>query len=220
MRRFHQSTIIRITRKVLDRKIPQLFVLAVLTLNSVQLWADQQAAVANPSMASSGPAANATARNETPEAKPGPAPSTARKLGPLTITVNWRFRVEAWDWFQPSAGQSTYGLEHSLLKIGVGQKSEAFDWFLEAAQDAILGLPNDAVQPGRLGQLGLGGTYFLANGNSRNNVDGFVKQAYFGFKLPKKAGSAPAASCFSMAQKSSRKTKLWRQSSTPGSPSD
>jgi len=39
------------------------------------------------------------------------------KLGPLTVSVNWRFRTEAWDWFQPATGQN------SLLQIGVGQKS-------------------------------------------------------------------------------------------------
>ncbi len=35
--------------------------------------------------------------------------------------------------------------------------------------------------------MGLGGTYFVANGNKRNNVNGFVKQAYIGFSLPAKA---------------------------------
>ncbi len=36
----------------------------------------------------------------------------------------------------------------------------------------------------RLGQLGLGGTYYAANGNVRNTASGFLKQAYVGFKLP------------------------------------
>ncbi len=70
--------------------------------------------------------------------------------------------------FNRPTGQNAYGFEHSLLRIGIGQKSEAFEWFLEGAADAIFDLPPSAVQPGRLGQLGLGGTYYAANGNVRN----------------------------------------------------
>jgi|SRR6267143_1726180 len=120
-------------------------------------------------------------------AKPTPAPAKQHKLGPLNVSVNWRVRTEAWDWFQPRTGQNAYAFEHSLLRIGVGQKSEAFEWFLEGAADAIVDLPPSAVQPGRLGQLGLGGSYFAGNGNQRNNVNGFLKQAYIGFSLPAKA---------------------------------
>jgi hypothetical protein len=121
----------------------------------------------------------------TAKAKPGP--SAAHKLGPFNISVNWRVRTEAWDFFEPLAGQNTYAFEHSLLKIGIGQKSEAFEWLLEGAADAIVDLPSGAVQAGRPGQLGLGGTYYAANGNHRNNVNGFAKQAYVAFKLPGKA---------------------------------
>ncbi|MGH9681415.1 MAG: hypothetical protein ACRD4Y_15820, partial [Candidatus Acidiferrales bacterium] len=113
--------------------------------------------------------------------KPAPAP---HRLGPLNFTVNWRVRTEAWDFFQPPTGQNAYAFEHSLLRIGIGQKSESFEWFLEGAADAILDLPPSAVQSGRLGQLGLGATYFAANGGERNNVNGFVKQAYIAFALP------------------------------------
>ena len=70
------------------------------------------------------------------------------------------------------------------MRIGIGQKSKAVEWLLEGAADAIVNLPPSAVQPGPAGQLGLGGTYFAANGNERNNVNGFVKQAYVGFRLP------------------------------------
>ncbi|MGH9742286.1 MAG: alginate export family protein [Candidatus Acidiferrum sp.] len=106
------------------------------------------------------------------------------KLGPLTLYGSWRFRTEAWDWFQPSSGQNSYAFEHSLLRLGIGQKRERFEWLLEGAQDAILDLPTHAVLPGAPGQLGLGGTYFAANGNGQYNVNAFVRQAYVGFKLP------------------------------------
>jgi len=125
------------------------------------------------------------------ESAPKPAPqaaSTQHKLGPLDLTVNWRFRTEAWDFFQPPVpGENAYAFEHSLLRIGLGQKSERFEWFVEGAQDAILDVPATAVLPGRPGQLGLGGTYFAANSGGQNNVNGFVRQAYVAFSLPANA---------------------------------
>src|SRR5216683_7811654 len=117
-------------------------------------------------------------------AKPAPAPPPSHQLGPLTVSVNWRFRTEAWDWFQPTTGQNAYSFDHSLLRIGLGQKSENLEWFLEGAQDAVVDLPTGAIVSGTPGQLGLGGTYFAANGKGLNNANGFVRQAYFGFKLP------------------------------------
>ena len=120
----------------------------------------------------------------SPEAKPRPAPDPPKKLGPLILSGSWRFRTEAWDWFRPAYGQNAYAFEHSLLRISIGQKSDSYEWLIEGAQDAILGLPTQAVVAGTPGQLGLGGTYFAANGNAQNNVNGFVKQAYAGFTLP------------------------------------
>ncbi len=128
---------------------------------------------------------NAGANSPTEGAPPKgkEATSVPHKLGALTVSVSWRLRTEAWDWFQPSTGQNAYAFEHSLLRVGVGQKSENFEWLVEGAQDAILGLPANAVLSGRSGQLGLGGTYFAANGNGQNSANGFVRQAYVGFGL-------------------------------------
>jgi len=134
--------------------------------------------------------ANATRPAGTESANASPKPAHAKdgphKFGPLNVSVNWRVRIEAWDFFQPPSGQNSYSFEHSLLKIGIGQKHESFEWLLEGAADGVFDLPRSAVQPGRLGQLGLGGTYFAANGGARNTASGFLKQAYIGFKLPAK----------------------------------
>jgi hypothetical protein len=70
--------------------------------------------------------------------------------------------------------------------VGVRQTNGRFEWLVEGAQDAILGLPDNAIALGNQGQLGLGRTYFAANGNHRNNVRGFVKQAYVGIGIPLK----------------------------------
>ncbi len=61
------------------------------------------------------------------------APAKKPKLGPLEISVNWRARVEGWDWFEGSGGNGNYALGHSLFRIAVGQKNDHFDWLLEHA---------------------------------------------------------------------------------------
>src|SRR6266404_1177167 len=130
------------------------------------------------------PGAGADSAAKSESSKPESSSVLPHKIGPLTVSGSWRFRTEAWDWFQPTTGENAYAFSHSLLRVGIGQKKESIEWLLEVAQDAILGLPTTAVAPGRQGQLGLGATYYVANGNGQNNANGFVKQAYFGFKIP------------------------------------
>jgi len=100
------------------------------------------------------------------------------KLGPIKISGDWRVRVEGWDWFEPNAGENAYVFPHSLLRVAISQETERIDWKLEASQDTIILLPRNAVVAAPQGQLGLGGTYYAANENARNNIDAFVKQAY------------------------------------------
>ena len=160
-------------------KLPRIVFLALAMLFAGAASAQELVAVTN----SNEPASAARG----PEASPQPASqaSSHHKLGPLDLSVNWRFRTEAWDWFQaPTPAQNTQAFEHSLLRVGLGQKSERFEWFVEGAQDAILDLPTGAILAGRPGQLGLGGTYFAANGRGQNNANGFVRQAYVAFVLP------------------------------------
>jgi len=99
------------------------------------------------------------------------------KLGPLEISGSWRLRTEGWNWFGADSGDNDYAFMHSLFRLSIGQQTEHFDWTLEAVQDAILALPANAVVGGPQGQLGLGGTYYASNGNTRNSANGFVKQA-------------------------------------------
>jgi len=110
------------------------------------------------------------------------APTAKHKLGQVEVGVNWRARAEGWDWFNGDQGSSNYALAHSLLRIAVGQTKDRFDWQLEAAQATLLGLPTNAVVPAPQGQLGLGGTYYAANGNKSNDASAFVKQAFVRFK--------------------------------------
>ena len=109
-------------------------------------------------------------------------PAEKHKVGAFDISVNWRTRTEGWNWFQGNTGNSEYPFFDSLLRVGVGQTRERLDWFVEGETVSIVGLPNDAVVPAPQGQLGLGGTYYAANGNQTNNTGGFLKQAYVTFK--------------------------------------
>jgi len=117
-------------------------------------------------------------------AVPAPSPDKResaprkRKIGPLEVSGSWRVRTEGWNWFEATAGESDYAFVHSLLRVAVGQQADRFEWRLEGAQDSILALPSNAVVAAPQGQLGLGGTYFASNGSTRNNANGFVKQAY------------------------------------------
>lgn len=123
-----------------------------------------------------------TTQPKSQTANAGSAQSKKRKIGPLEISGSWRVRMETWDWFEGNTGNSNYVFPHSLLRVAIGQESPHFDWQLEAAQIMILALPTNAVVAAPQGQLGLGGTYYAANGNGQNNVNGFVKQAYVRFK--------------------------------------
>jgi hypothetical protein len=104
------------------------------------------------------------------------------KLGPVDVSGSWRMRGEGWDWFEVAKGDSNYAFGHSLFRVAIGQNNERLDWRLEAAQDTIFMLPTDAVIAAPQGQLGLGGTYYAANGNSVNNFSGFVREAFVRFK--------------------------------------
>ncbi|HVZ23237.1 MAG TPA: alginate export family protein [Vicinamibacterales bacterium] len=124
----------------------------------------------------------ASAASAQTRAPAPPPPPQGLKVGDVDVTIGWRSRAEVWNWFEGSAGNSDYAFGHSQLRIGVGQKRTQADWFVELEQPTIFALPNDTVAPAPLGQLGLGGTYYVANGNSENNAYLFLKQAYVQLK--------------------------------------
>ncbi len=111
------------------------------------------------------------------------AGSTPDKLtvGPLDISVTWRARIEMWDFFDGASGDGEYAYPHSLLRVGVGRSTPRVTWLVEVAQPTLLGLPDSAVGPSPLGQLGLGGTYYAANGAKTNTAGLFLKQGFVQF---------------------------------------
>ncbi len=124
-------------------------------------------------------AATNPAPTPTPAAKPAAAPAPI-KLGKLTLSGSLRARFESWDWFETSAAENSYNFGAATLRLALGQQLEKFEWQVEGAFPLLLGLPDHAIAPAPQGQLGLGATYFAANG--RQDASAFVKQAFIRFK--------------------------------------
>jgi hypothetical protein len=114
--------------------------------------------------------------NPTPAAAPKPL-----TIGNITVQGSIRSRVELWDWFQPDAGDPSYAYSGNIIRLSFSQSHETWDWQAELAVPFLLGLPDSAVAPGAQGQLGLGGSYFVANNGSRNAAMIFPKQAFIRF---------------------------------------
>ena len=115
----------------------------------------------------------------TPVAKNTPAPAPI-KLGKLTLSGSLRLRFESWDWFEASAAENNYNFGAATLRLSLGQQLEKVEWQVEGAFPVLIGLPDNAIAPAPQGQLGLGASYFAANG--RQDGGAFIKQAFIRFK--------------------------------------
>jgi len=113
--------------------------------------------------------------------QPPPAPQPV-KIGSVTITGNFRTRVESWSWFEDGAAENTYTFAGNVFRLGLGQQNRKFDWQVEVAAPFLLGLPRNAVAPGAQGQLGLGGSYFVANDREMNPGMVFIRQGFVRLK--------------------------------------
>ena len=122
----------------------------------------------------------ATAAPAKPVAAPAPLPPTAR-IGKVSFVATLRSRAEAWDWFEPSAGDNTYAYSGNIARLGFSQTKEKWDWNAEFAVPFLLGLPSNPVAAGTQGALGLGANYFTANNRVNNAAMIFPKQAYVRF---------------------------------------
>lgn len=97
----------------------------------------------------------------------------------MNAFVYERARGDAWQWYAAPPNAATYGYGESLLRFGIAQKIAHWDWMLELAQATILDAPSNAISPNAAqGQLGLGGSYYAANGNNLYPAALFLKQAF------------------------------------------
>jgi hypothetical protein len=103
------------------------------------------------------------------------------RLGSVTLSGELRGRGQGWNWFLQDV-RSRYAFGQSLLRIGLSQERSKFGWKIEMAQPALFGLPKDAFVPVSHLPLGLGATYFSANGGQSNVAGIFVKQAFLSIR--------------------------------------
>ncbi len=111
----------------------------------------------------------------------GHAQTAASPNRSVNFTVYDRTRVDAWQWYAAPPTANTYGYTESLLRIALAQRLNRWDWRLEVSQPSILDAPSDAVSPVTAqGQLGLGASYYAANGNAYPAA-AFLKQGFVRF---------------------------------------
>jgi hypothetical protein len=126
--------------------------------------------------------ASAAAAALTPLRAAAQAAGAPILVGPLQVEGSMRVRLEAWDWFTPSTpADHDYAFGAGLLRSSVGMVRPSYDWQVELAAPMLAGLPENAVAPAPQGQLGLGATYRVENGNRRVGL--LPKQAFFRLRL-------------------------------------
>jgi hypothetical protein len=106
------------------------------------------------------------------------AQSAPMHLGAFTVTGSLRSRIYRWDWFKASSGDNRYVHSGNLLRLSFAEKRGGWDWGMELAAPLLLGLPDNATAPSPQGALGLGSSYYTANGNSQYSGMVFAKQFF------------------------------------------
>jgi hypothetical protein len=131
--------------------------------------------------AQSNSAALSAAPKPTPTLTPTPVQAaTPLKIGSVTVSGSLRLRAENWGWYETDRGDGGYTFGAGTLRLALSQQKEHFEWLVEGEAPFVMGLPTNAIAPAPQGQLGLGASYFAANGKQDASV--FLKQAYINFK--------------------------------------
>jgi hypothetical protein len=125
----------------------------------------------------------------TPAAKPLTPPAGARpvpppqpraprqiKVGGVQLSGSLRARVESWNWFETPGAEDAYTFGAAVLRLSLGQQKEKLDWLIEGEFPFLFNSPERAVAAAPQGQLGLGASYFAANG--KQDASAILKQAF------------------------------------------
>ena len=118
-------------------------------------------------------------------ASPVPAAAALATRKPV-FTVYLRERGNVTQWFSALPNPETYAHGDSLLRLSLAQRLKHFDYQAELSNSAELDLPKDAVSPvAAQGQLGLGGSYYAANGNNSFPAAGSFKSGFLRYHFKK-----------------------------------
>ena len=122
----------------------------------------------------------ATAQTATAPAAPPTSLYKPIRIGGVTVAGSVRVRGEDWNWFESTGADASYAYGHTLIRLGATYSNPRFDVMVEGSQPTILSTPSNAVGSGPAGQLGMGASYRVANGD--DNAGAFLKQAFVRFK--------------------------------------
>ncbi|HKG91613.1 MAG TPA: hypothetical protein VKA84_06980 [Gemmatimonadaceae bacterium] len=125
-----------------------------------------------------------------------PQTASAGVVAPVVAPVlALRVRPELWDWFRAAddRGPGRYAFVGVHARAGLAQQRARWGWRAELAAPALLALPDDANEGAPRGQLGLGGSYAVANGvtfggGRRSLARVFLKQGFVRVGAPPKDG--------------------------------
>jgi hypothetical protein len=102
------------------------------------------------------------------------------KIGTVTVSGSIRGRWENTDWYDTDKADGNYNFGALVVRVGLSQSREKLDWQIEAEGPLLIDLPTTAIAPAPQGQLGLGASYFGANGKQDGSV--LLKQGFVRFK--------------------------------------
>ena len=101
---------------------------------------------------------------------------------------SWRLRLEDYNWWPTDKANGAYTFLASVLKLDFARQTKKDDEFLELQQTSLINMPTKATASAPQGALGLGATYYDANGSQVASM--FVKQAYVRLKDPSMPGKS------------------------------
>jgi hypothetical protein len=100
----------------------------------------------------------------------------------VKLSGSVRGRAESWSFFEAPGFHDDYTFFAALLRVSAAQQvNPNLDWQFELAAPMLWNLPEHAVAPAPRGQLGFGGSYFAANGDT-GAASIFPKNAFIRFK--------------------------------------
>lgn len=119
------------------------------------------------------------AAEPAPEAPAAPAaPAPAEPSEQWITEFDMRIRGESWDWFSPPSGGDDYAFAHARLRARLGYRiPKEFEALVEIQDVQVLGVPTNAIGPGGIAQMGVGGLLYGHSGRTSINTAG-IRQAY------------------------------------------
>lgn len=101
------------------------------------------------------------------------------------VSGSMRVRIENWNWFDTRAADDSYTFLGAQLRVAAKKTFGSVEGQIEVEAPLLSNLPEAAALAPPRGQLGLGGAYYQANGET-SPAGLFVKQAFVrtgGFRL-------------------------------------